>query len=132
MQSRIDISAWGEQPPAWIRLLADEAERLGSLALVAEKVGACRSAISMTLRGCYPASTAGMELKVLKYFRRIACAAQQGELITSDECQSFRQRKYPAHNPQAISQWVEQRRHCQQCQHCPQAERKEARHASAH
>lgn len=132
MQSRVDISAWGEQPPLWIRLVADEVNRCGTLAQVSERVGICRSALSMALRGCYPAGTDGLERKVLKFFRFRACPAQQGEQIAADACQSFRQKKYPAHNPQAIGQWVEHRKLCQQCPHCPDSERKEVRHASAY
>lgn len=126
---RIDLSAWGEQPPLWIRLLANDVARCGTLVKVAEKLGLSEATVSTALRGCYPAGTERLEKKVLAAYKVVACAAQQGELITLDACQSFRKKKYPAHNPQAICQWVEQRKHCQQCPHSQQPARKK-RHGS--
>lgn len=125
MNARVDLSAWGEQPPQWICLLAAEVEQTNRTR-AGERIGMSRSAVSLVLSNRYPSpSTAAVERRVVAALGALECPAQ-GETIGLIECQTYRERKAPTHNPQAMQQW-------KACQHCPNNPNcLEASHATQH
>ncbi|WP_165676496.1 hypothetical protein [Metapseudomonas otitidis] len=122
--AHVDLSAWGEVPPQWIALLAREVER-STRSRVAERVGISRTAVTLALQNRYPSpSTARIERRVLEALGRIECVAL-GEVIDSTQCQSYRERPAPTHNPPAMQHW----RACQHCPHNPNCtEKSHGRH----
>lgn len=123
-RARIDLSAWGEQPPLFVSLLAREVEQ-SNRAHVGERLGISRTAVSLVLVNRYPASTTNVERRVMDVLGRIDCVAL-GEVITAEQCQTNRDKPAPTHNPHAMQHW-------RACQHCPQNPRcaaKEQRHGS--
>lgn len=123
--ARVDLSAWGEQPPLWVSLLAREVEQ-SNRTKAGERVGVSRTAVTLLLQNRYPSpSTERMERRVMDVLGRIQCVAL-GEVITAKQCQTYRERPAPTHNPHAMQHW-------RACQHCPQNPRcaaKEQRHGS--
>lgn len=112
--TQVDISAWGTQPPLFVRLLAAEV-RVTNRTRAAERVGISRTAVSLILVNKYSSpSTAGVERRVLDSLGRIECVAV-GETLTIEQCQSYREKSAPTHNPQAMQHW----RACQQCPNNP-------------
>lgn len=110
-------TAWGEQPPLWVVLLAREVERTNRTQ-AAQRIQMSRSAVSLVLANRYPSpSTAGVERRVLDTLGRIDCVAI-GEVVTVEQCQSYRERPAPTHNPLAMQHW----RACQHCPHNPHCE----------
>lgn len=120
----IDLSAWGEQPPLFVSLLAHEVEQ-SNRARVGERLGISRTAVSLVLVNRYPASTENVERRVLDVLGRIDCVAL-GEVITAEQCQTYRERPAPTHNPMAMQHW----RACQHCPSNPNCAAKEQRHGS--
>ncbi|WP_447588698.1 helix-turn-helix domain-containing protein [Aquipseudomonas campi] len=109
--TRIDLSTWGEQPPLFVTLLAREVEQ-SNRTRAAERIGMSRSAVSLILSNRYPSpSTAGVERRVLDALGRIECVAI-GDVVTVEQCQTYRARPAPTHNPMAMQHW-------RACQHCP-------------
>lgn len=124
MNAAINLDAWGEQPPLWIQLLAAEVAR-SNRTEAGKRIGVSRSAVSLVLVNRYPSpSTAGIERRVMDALGRLDCAAL-GEQATVIQCQEFREKKAPTHNPQAMQQW----KSCQHCKHNPSCHAKEATHA---
>ncbi|MBD9499972.1 helix-turn-helix domain-containing protein [Pseudomonas sp. PDM17] len=128
MNARVDLSAWGEQPPQWVCLLAAEVEQTNRTR-AGERIGMSRSAVSLVLSNRYPSpSTSAVERRVVAALGALDCPAQ-GEPISLIECQSYREKKAPTHNPQAMQQW----KACQHCTNNPNcAQALEASHASQH
>ena len=122
--SRVDLTAWGEQPPLFVTLLAREVEQ-SNRARAAERVGVSRTAVSLVLVNRYPCSTDGVERQVMEVLGRIDCVAL-GEVITAEQCQTYRERKAPTHNPMAMQHW----RACQYCPNNPNCAAEEPRHGS--
>ncbi|TBV12781.1 hypothetical protein [Stutzerimonas kirkiae] len=123
--ARIDLSAWGERPPLFVTLLAREVEQ-SNRTRAGERIGMSRSAVTLVLANKYPSpSTAGIERRVMDTLGRIDCAALDG-VITVEQCQTYRERPAPTHNPMAMQHW-------RACQHCPNnpncANREEANRA---
>ncbi|MDF3840457.1 hypothetical protein P3W55_01890 [Pseudomonas citronellolis] len=126
--TRVDLSAWGEQPPQWVCLLAAEVEQTNRTR-AGERIGMSRSAVSLVLSNRYPSpSTAAVERRVVEALGALDCPAK-GDRITVVECQAFREMRAPTHNPQAMQLW-------KACQHCPLnpncARAMEASHATKH
>lgn len=118
------LSAWGDAPPLWVRLLAAEVAR-SNMTIAARRIGMNRATVSTVLRNCYPSqSTAGVERRVMDALGRLDCPAQ-GATVTAAECQAFREKPAPTHNPMAMQHW----RACQHCTHNPNCARKEPSHA---
>ncbi|GEK71564.1 MULTISPECIES: hypothetical protein [Halomonas] len=110
----VDISAWGDEPPRWIRLLAAEVEA-SNRQLAGQRIGMSRSTVALALANRYPSpSTAGVERRVLAALDGLECPAQ-GKTISSQQCRAFRERPVPTHNPMAMRNW----RICQACPHNP-------------
>ncbi|MFF3703970.1 hypothetical protein [Pseudomonas qingdaonensis] len=106
----VDISAWGAEPPLFVRLLAAEASATNR-AKAAKRIGMSRTAVSLVLVNKYASpSTARVERRVMDVLGRIECVAV-GETLTVEQCQGFHQRAAPLHNPMAMQHW----RACQQC-----------------
>lgn len=111
----VDISAWGDEPPRWVRLLAAEVE-VSNRTLAAERIGMSRSAVSLALANRYSSpSTAGIERRVLDALDRIECPAWDAAVTSTEQCQAARERPAPTHNPMAMRAW----RTCQNCPHNP-------------
>ena len=109
--SQATVQAWGEQPPLFVQLLAAEVAR-GSMTQAGRKIGMSRTAVSLVLANRYPSpSTAGVERRVMDVLGRIECVALS-EVVTSAQCQSYREKPAPTHNPTAMQHW-------RACQHCP-------------
>lgn len=109
--TRVDLSNWGAEPPQFVRLLAAEV-RATDRTKAAERIGMSRTAVSLILANKYTSpSTAGVERRVMSVLGRIDCVAV-GELLTIEQCQGYREKPAPTHNPQAMQHW-------RACQHCP-------------
>lgn len=109
-KAKVDISAWGAEPPLFIRLLAIEAESTGRTRAAA-RINMSRTAVSLVLVNKYPSRTTdGVERRVMDVLGRIECVALD-ETITVEQCQRFYERPAPTHNPLAMQHW----RVCQQC-----------------
>ncbi|MCY1290486.1 hypothetical protein D9M69_418620 [compost metagenome] len=110
--ARVDLTAWGAEPPLWVRLLANAVEQTNRT-LAGQRIGMSRTAVTLALANRYPSpSTAAVERRVLDALGRIECVAI-GEVVTAEQCQSYRERPAPTHNPHAMRHW-------RACQHCPQ------------
>ena len=121
--NNVDLSAWGEQPPLFVSLLAGEVNR-SNRTLAGRRIGMSRSAVSLILSNRYPSpSTAGVERRVMEALGRIECVALC-EVITAEQCQTFRERRAPTHNPMAMQHW----RACQHCPNNPSCTAQEQRH----
>lgn len=106
------LEAWGEQPPLFVQLLGAEVAR-SNMTTAGRRIGMSRTAVSLILANRYPSpSTAGVERRVMDVLGRIDCVAI-GETVTAVQCQTYRERKAPTHNPHAMQHW-------RACQHCPQ------------
>ncbi|SNT07082.1 hypothetical protein [Pseudomonas segetis] len=125
--ARVDVSGWGDQPPLWINLLAREVEQ-SNRTLAGERIGMSRSAVTLALANRYPSpSTAAVERRVLDALSQIECVAI-GETVTAPQCQSYRERQAPTHNPMAMQCWLA----CQRCPNNPNCATKETPHARVH
>lgn len=123
--ARVDLSAWGEQPPLWISLLAREVEQ-SNRTKAGVRIGMSRTAVTLALANNYPSpSTAAVERRVMDALGRLDCVAL-GEVITAEQCQTYRERPAPTHNPHAMQHW----RACQHCPKNPNCAAKEQRHGS--
>lgn len=118
------LSAWGAEPPLWVRLLDAEVQRT-NITAAAKRIGMNRATVSTVLRNCYPSlSTAGVERRVMDALGRLDCPAQ-GAVVTVVECQAFREKPAPTHNPLAMQRW----KASQHCPHNPSCHAQESRHA---
>jgi len=123
----VDLSAWGEQPPLFVRLLALEAAA-SNKTKAGERIGMSRTAVSLILANRYPSpSTAHVERRVLDALGRLQCIALD-EVITTEQCQSQRKKPAPTHNPHAMQRW----RACQHCVNHPNCINQENDHARIH
>lgn len=121
--AQVDLSAWGEQPPLFVTLLAREVEQ-SNRTKAGARIGMSRTAVTLVLQNRYPSpSTARIERRVLDALGRIECVAI-GEIVTAEQCQTYRERKAPTHNPMAMQHW----RACQHCPSNPSCNAQEQRH----
>lgn len=110
----VELAAWGAEPPLFVRLLAAEVAA-SNKTKASQRIGMSRTAVSLILANRYASpSTAGVERRVMETLGRIDCVALD-EVINTDQCQSYREKPAPTHNPQAMQQW----RACQHCTHNP-------------
>lgn len=120
------IQAWGAEPPLFVSLLGAEVAR-SNMTKTGKRIGMSRTAVSLVLANRYPSpSTAGVERRVMDVLGRIDCLAI-GEVVTAEQCQSYRKKPAPTHNPQAMQQW----KACQHCSHNPNCSKENA-HARRH
>lgn len=123
----VDISAWGDQPPLFVRLLAAEVA-VSTRIKAGERIGMSRTAVTLVLANRYPSpSTAHIERRVLDTLGRLQCVALDA-VITTEQCQSQRKKPAPTHNPHAMPGW----RACQHCTHNPVCIPQENDRASNH
>ncbi len=121
----INLDAWGDTPPLWVQLLAAEAASSG-INKAAARIGMSRSSVYTALHNKYPSNTtAGIERRVMDKLGSgenwLACPAN-GVVVTAAQCQAFREKPAPTHNPQAMQKW----KACQHCPHNPDRIAKEA------
>ena len=121
------LEAWGEQPPLFVQLLGAEVAR-SNMTKTGQRIGMSRTAVSLVLANRYPSpSTAGVERRVMDVLGRLECVALD-EVITASECQSYREKAAPTHNPMAMQHW----RACQHCPNNPNRHAQENAHARIH
>ncbi|MFI8383323.1 hypothetical protein [Pseudomonas sp. NPDC079086] len=121
------LEAWGEQPPLFVQLLGAEVAR-SNMTKTGQRIGMSRTAVSLVLANRYPSpSTAGVERRVMDVLGRLECVAL-GEVVTASECQSYREKAAPTHNPMAMQHW----RACQHCPNNPNCNAQEKAHARIH
>ncbi|BFN29465.1 hypothetical protein PSCT_01189 [Pseudomonas sp. SCT] len=119
------LLAWGTEPPLWVRLLDAEVAR-SNMTAAAKRIGMNRATVSTVLRNCYPSlSTAGVERRVMDALGRLECPALEAT-ITVVQCQAFREKPAPTHNPLAMQHW----KACQHCPHNPSCQAQESHHAN--
>jgi len=107
----VSLAAWGPEAPLFVRLLAAEVA-VSNKTKAGQRIGMSRTAVSLILANRYASpSTAGVERRVMETLGRIECVALDTE-ITSEQCQTYREKPAPTHKPQAMQQW-------RACQHCP-------------
>jgi hypothetical protein len=109
--TQVDLSKWGQQPPLFVRLLAAEVAATNRTKAAA-RISMSRTAVSLILANKYTSpSTAGVERRVMSSLGRMECVAVN-DTVTIEQCQSYRDKPAPTHNPQAMQSW-------RACQHCP-------------
>ncbi|WP_286695008.1 hypothetical protein [Spongiibacter sp. UBA1325] len=114
MKPTINLSAWGQTPPHFITVLANEVQE-SNQATVARRLGVSRTAISLLLRNKYPTpSHANMESRILSTLGAVHCP-KLGE-ISQAECQKHRNAKFIGSNPSRIALY-------RACQTCPNNQR---------
>lgn len=106
---------------SWLQLLRAEAQAT-SMQQAGRRLGISRTAVSLCLAEKYPASTEHIQAKVMALLGQVECPALI-ETISAEQCQSWRERKAPTHNPMAMQHW----RACQHCPHNPSCQQ-EQRH----
>lgn len=109
----IDLSAWGETPPEFIRILASVVDQSGSKKAAADRLGVDRASVSTLLANKYPANTTAMEQKIMAFTTTNECPIL-GE-IDSKLCQKNRELPFISSNPQRVALY----RACNQCQYNP-------------
>jgi hypothetical protein len=99
----------------FVRLLA--AEVAASTKIEAGKrIGMSRTAVCLILANRYrSSSTAGVERRVMEALGRLNCVALDN-VVTNEQCQSYRKKPAPTHNPQTMQHW----RACQDCKYNPE------------
>ncbi|GAB4196396.1 MAG: hypothetical protein OHK0024_35960 [Thalassobaculales bacterium] len=86
-----------------------------SQAAIARRCGISTAALSMLLRGTYPASPARVERRVERALGSVACPHLRRDLPAL-ECQGYRSRRMPTSAPHSIAHWSA-------CQNCPVGKR---------
>ncbi|KAF1071272.1 MAG: hypothetical protein GAK45_00573 [Pseudomonas citronellolis] len=115
MTGPLDLSAWGEKPPEFVRLLAAEVAR-SNRTEAGRAIGMSRSTVSTILANCYPSpSTKSVERRVLDALGQIECPAQACT-ISAAQCAEYLQRPVPINNPIAMRAW----KACRACPRNPQ------------
>lgn len=110
----IDISAWGEKPPEFIRVLASVVTESGSKKAAGDRLGVDRASVSTLLANKYPANTDAMEQKIMAFTTHLKCPIL-GEL-DSKLCQKNRELPFISSNPQRVALY----RACRQCKYNPE------------
>ncbi|EON13062.1 transcriptional regulator [Pandoraea sp. SD6-2] len=99
--------------PLWLWMLR-KAVDASSQVKVAKRLGVARSAVSMSLSGRYPASTAQLERKIMgKLGEPLLCPHTQAEVTVTDCYQIGGSAKPPANRPLELPHWHA----CQVCPH---------------
>lgn len=105
----IDVSAWGQQPPEFIQVLARLVNETGSKKAAASRIGIDRASVSTLLANKYPANIRRMEQKIMACCATVECPVLG--TIESAECQKQREMPFISSNPQRISLY----RACRSC-----------------
>lgn len=102
--------------PEAVEELRAAVERAGSQAVVARAIGISASAVSLLLKGRYPAmDTSAMEARI-RGLAGIDCPHLR-QRVTSEHCRATALGPCPTHTPEALAAW----RACQGCPHRPPA-----------
>ena len=87
--NQVNLAAWGQDAPLFVRLLAAEVAATNKTK-ASQRIGMSRTAVSLILSNRYASpSTAGVERRVMETLGRIECVALE-ETVTTDQCQSYR------------------------------------------
>lgn len=105
----VDISAWGDNPPEFVRVLANVVKREGSNAAAARQLRINRASVSTLLANKYPACTQKMEQTIMTFASLVQCPIRGP--ITGEECQTEREKPFVGSNPRRIQQY----RACRSC-----------------
>lgn len=112
--NNVDISAWGDNPPEFIRVLANLVKESGSNAAAARRLGINRASVSTLLANKYPASTDKMAQAIMAWSSTVQCPIRGP--ITGDECQKEREKPFVGSNQMRIRQY----RACRSCPRNPE------------
>lgn len=110
----VDISAWGDNPPEFIRVLANVVEQEGTKAAAASRLGINRASVSTLLANKYPACTNKMEKTIMAWSSLVQCPVLGP--ITGEECQTEREKPFVGSNPRRIQLY----RACRSCPRNPE------------
>lgn len=110
---QVDISAWGDSPPEFIRVLAGVVAQEGSNAAAAARLQINRASVSTLLANKYPASTGRMEKTIMAWAELVTCPVLGA--ITGDQCQTERQKPFVGSNPTRVRLY----RACRTCDRNP-------------
>ena len=110
----VDISAWGDNPPEFIRVLAEVVKQEGSNAAAARRLGINRASVSTLLANKYPASTARMEKTIMAWAALVECPILGP--ITGEQCQTERKKPFVGSNPTRVRLY----RACRSCPRNPE------------
>ncbi|MBU2967085.1 hypothetical protein Q4508_12450 [Amphritea sp. 2_MG-2023] len=111
-----NVSAWGDNPPEFIRVLAQLVRETGSKKAAAACIGIDRASVSTLLANKYPANIRRMEQKIMAYRTAVECPILG--TIDSGECQKQRQMPFISSNPQRIALY----RACRSCPRNPESQ----------
>jgi DNA-binding transcriptional regulator YdaS (Cro superfamily) len=89
----------------WLKLLAEEVSRAGSIKAVADRLGISRTSVSLALAGRYPAKTTKLELLVLETFQDMVRCPFLDADITREICRGHRCRPMPQSDPAKLRHW---------------------------
>lgn len=112
----IDISAWGDNPPEFVRVLANVVEQEGSNAAAARRLGINRASVSTLLANKYPACTAKMAKAIMEWAALVECPILGP--ITGEQCQTEREKPFIGSNPTRIRLY----RACRSCPRNPECQ----------
>jgi hypothetical protein len=102
--------------PEAVEMLRAAVGRLGGQAPAAEAMGVSRSAVSLILKGRYPAKdSSAMEARI-RGLGGIDCP-HLGRSVTPGHCRATALGPCPTHTPEALAAW----RACRGCPHRPPA-----------
>jgi glycine cleavage system regulatory protein len=110
----VDISAWGDNPPEFIRVLANLVKESGSNAAAARRLGINRASVSTLLANKYPASTDKMAQAIMAWSSLVECPVLGA--ITGDQCQTERNKPFVGSNQMRIRLF----RACRSCPRNPE------------
>ncbi|MDX1755858.1 MAG: hypothetical protein R3175_07360 [Marinobacter sp.] len=113
---QVDLSAWGDNPPEFIRVLAGVVAQEGSNAAAAARLKINRASVSTLLANKYPANTDRMEKAIMAWAALVECPVLGA--ITGDQCQTERQKPFVGSNPTRIRLY----RACRSCPRNPESQ----------
>jgi hypothetical protein len=104
---------WGDQPPAWVMLLAGHVDKTGSQRKVASAIGYSAGTISQVISNTYKGDLSAVEKHVIGALEgtNVACPVL-GE-VRIDRCMQHQSRK--AANITSNPMWVRLHRACPKC-----------------
>lgn len=105
--------AWGETPPEWIVVLADQCDR-SNQSTAAQRLGVSQSVVAETIRKTYKGSLARVEERVRGAFmgKTVDCPVL-GDDLARDRCLDLQGRPLAITNPERVQLF----RTCPTCPH---------------
>jgi len=108
------ISAHGEDCDLWIKALAEECDKLGTVRPVAARIGYSHSAVSAVINGSYPGSLAKIQTAVTSCLMGNEVTCPVMGKIPSEKCLRIQRRTtLMSSDPTAVKLWRACRSGCQ-------------------